>query len=479
MFTTLSTIFVPGLSLSQLLESTLRPREMPLDVRDLEGEHDCRLGLPLELGSTEDDLELGAPGLPREAEVGLSGNDVLKFGGVSREKPGISEGFQGLDLTVGEVPLDGAGPEFVAEEDEPGGAAVLGAPDGVARRVGVADLDVVVVVVIEGLAVGVEERAVVLVGVEDLAEGTVGLVEDNVAREVGVEDLAEEAAGFVDDNVAREVGVEDLAEEAVGFVEGNVAREVGVEDLAEEEPGLVEGRVTREVGVDDLEGFVAAGIVGLLVGVEGLLADLDDPEDDGLWSLKLLLLELDEFCLVIKFPFLTANAFLGAGSSWRLSNLDFRAVGRALDIPFWLIRVLWESSKLGKRGVLGGVRSQSNSDFSFSEFKNLSAAVLRAGTDVTTSLTGKPFPLGPKEESRSLELLRSENWLFFSFSRLLISRNSASSSSLSFITILYLQKRLVNEVCIHNWFAKSKPKRLAHHQDERSKPELRIVLFPG
>jgi hypothetical protein len=40
--------------------------------------------------SIEDDLALGAPGLPLEAETGLSGNDVLKFGGASSEKPGIS-----------------------------------------------------------------------------------------------------------------------------------------------------------------------------------------------------------------------------------------------------------------------------------------------------------------------------------------------------------------------------------------------------
>ena len=42
------------------------------------------------------------------AESGLSGSDVLKLGGASSEKPGISEGFHGLDFTVGEAPLDGA-----------------------------------------------------------------------------------------------------------------------------------------------------------------------------------------------------------------------------------------------------------------------------------------------------------------------------------------------------------------------------------
>lgn len=76
----------------------------------------------------EDDLALNAPTLLLEAETGLSGNDVLKFGGASSEKPGISDGFQGLDLTVGELPRDGtgffeiAGPDLGAEEDRPGGA---------------------------------------------------------------------------------------------------------------------------------------------------------------------------------------------------------------------------------------------------------------------------------------------------------------------------------------------------------------------
>lgn len=78
-------------------------------MRPLEGEHDCRLGLPLEAGSTEEDRALGAPGLPLVAESGLSGSDVLKFGGASSEKPGISEGFHGLDFTVGDAPREGTG----------------------------------------------------------------------------------------------------------------------------------------------------------------------------------------------------------------------------------------------------------------------------------------------------------------------------------------------------------------------------------
>lgn len=93
------------------------------DTRPLAGEHDCCLGLPLEPVETDDDFTLGTPGLPLEAEVGLSGNFVLKFGGASSEKPGISEGFQGLDFTVGELPRDDigflvlAGRDFDAEAD--------------------------------------------------------------------------------------------------------------------------------------------------------------------------------------------------------------------------------------------------------------------------------------------------------------------------------------------------------------------------
>lgn len=78
---------------------------MPLGVRPLEGEHDCLLTLPLFPGSTEEERELGAPGLPLVAERGLSGRVVLKFGGASRENPGISEGFHDLDFTVGELGL--------------------------------------------------------------------------------------------------------------------------------------------------------------------------------------------------------------------------------------------------------------------------------------------------------------------------------------------------------------------------------------
>ena len=81
-----------------------------MGARPLEGEHDWRLCLPgLVVGSTEADRAAGAPGLPLVADSGRSGSVVLKFGGASSEKPGISEGFQGLGRTVGEAPRDGTG----------------------------------------------------------------------------------------------------------------------------------------------------------------------------------------------------------------------------------------------------------------------------------------------------------------------------------------------------------------------------------
>ncbi|KAK8535992.1 hypothetical protein V6N13_104604 [Hibiscus sabdariffa] len=184
-------------------------------------------------GSTEEHRALGAPGLPRVAESGLSGSVVLKFGGASSEKPGISEGFHGLDATVGEAPRDGtefldaAGAGFVT-----GGAHMLGVLDGVAgRRVGVAALDAGLVEGIEGLAVGVEDLTVDLVGVDDLAE-TVGLVD--------------EVKGFVAGFVADATG---LDAEIDGLFDCNVARDVGVDDLA----GLDAVKVGRPVGVAGLE----------------------------------------------------------------------------------------------------------------------------------------------------------------------------------------------------------------------------------
>ena len=181
--------------------------------------------------STEDDLEFGAAGLVLVAEAGLSINDVFKFGGASREKPGIWEGSQGLDLTDGELPRDGTGflaaggpgRAFDADEGLEGGADTPNAFDGVDDlSVGVADLWDVLGGAKEGLAVvGVEDLEVDLVGVEDLTGGIDAFADVKVALEVGVE------------------GLEDLA------VEGNVGLPEGVEDLE-----------VAGVGAPDEEGFL-------------------------------------------------------------------------------------------------------------------------------------------------------------------------------------------------------------------------------
>ena len=128
----------------------------------------------------------------------------------------ITEEAMGADFGTEEV----MGADLVTEEDRPVGAGAIGILDKEAGRcVGVADLDVDLEAGKEGLAVGVEERAVDL------------------------------------------VGVDDLAVEAAGFVEGKVARDEGVEDL---------------------EGFVPVVRVGRPVCVAGLLADFGPPEEDGL-----------------------------------------------------------------------------------------------------------------------------------------------------------------------------------------------------
>lgn len=212
--------------------------------------------------STEDDRELGAPGRPRDADDGLSGKDVLRFGGASREKPGISEGFQGLDLRVGEVPrvgptvLDVVGPGLDIEA---------------------ADTDFVVAVeeddLIDELVMGPD-----LLTDEDLLGGTI-LVEGKL---VGVEGLF--------------VGIVDID---IGFTAGGADDlDNGVEDLAGEDDrggGAVdfEGIVGRAVGVEDLEGLDAAGSEGRPLGVKGLdEVTLDPPDDDGL-----LIPEREEFKL--------------------------------------------------------------------------------------------------------------------------------------------------------------------------------------
>ncbi|KAK6933025.1 hypothetical protein RJ641_035919 [Dillenia turbinata] len=277
MFITLSTILAPiktGLTLSLALICTLLTAgtELPL-LRTvtfvtglLEGEHDCRLGRAGGPGSTEEDRAAGAPGLPLEAERGLSGADVLKFGGASSEKPAISEGFQALDLTVGQAPRAGMG-FFVAVDVEAG----LVTEDG--RRVGVADLELVAV----GLDAGIEGLAV---GVEDLA----------VALEVGVEDLAE-AVGLV-------VGT-------VGLVAGLVAGTV-----------VLVGAVAL-VGVAGLDGLDPDVTVGLLVGVAGL--DPGPPDDKGL-----RVTPLEEFNPGDKTGCLDTELPLAAGSGSGFANWSHR-----------------------------------------------------------------------------------------------------------------------------------------------------------
>lgn len=201
----------------------------------------------------------------------------------------VTEEVMGADFGTEEV----MGADLITEEDLPVGADAIGILDEEAsRRVGVTDLDVGLVAGKECLAVGVEERPVDL------------------------------------------VGVEDLVVEVAGFAEGKFARDVGVEDL---------------------EGLVPADRVGWPVGVAGLLTDFGPPEEDGL-----LLRVLEEFSPADEVCCFAARVLFKAGSSGRFASLVFRAVGRELDIPIWLIRVFFDSfSKEGNSGVPGGVRSQS------------------------------------------------------------------------------------------------------------------------
>lgn len=139
-----------------------------------------------------------------------------------------------------------------------------------------------------------------------------------------------------------DVGVEDLAVDLV----------TGVDDLAGT-VGFVEVRVAREVGVAGLEGLVVAVNVGRPVGVAGL--DPGPPDDDGL-----RIPALEEFNPGEEAGCLDTKLLLAAGSGWGFANLDFNAVGRALGVPIRLITVFCDSiSREGKRGVPGGVRSQS------------------------------------------------------------------------------------------------------------------------
>ena len=291
---------------------------LPFEVLPLEGEQDWRFGRAAGPGSTEEDLELGAPGLPRVAEVGLSGSDVLRFGGASSEKPGISDGFHGLDLTVGELPLEGAGAVVVAadaellgivgpgleiEEDRTGPGKLLcwvwmgGAED---RLVGVDDLDagllcagkegldkgvVDLVAGIDDLEVGVDD---LLAGADALPEGTDVLVAvagpDVLVAAAGPDVLVAAAGPDVLVAVAGPDvldGVVDLDEGSADLVEESVDLEVGVEDLGAVGPVLA-GRVARALGDAGLEPLDAVVDAARPVGVDGLEElDVSPPDDVG------------------------------------------------------------------------------------------------------------------------------------------------------------------------------------------------------
>lgn len=262
---------------------------MPLGGRPLAGEHDCRLILPFEAGSIDEDRELGAPGLPLVAEGGLSETDVLKFGGTSRENPGISEGFHGLGLTLGELDLVGAGFLAAVETglfettEEEVGDLTEAAGVFVGLRVGVEALDVDFDAGKEDCLVGVEDLTVGLaVGVEDLG-GTVGFAED-VGR-VGVADLE----GF---DVAVDVSLDVF--EAVLSAVANV--------------GLFAAEVDLDVELK----------VGRPVGVTGL--DAGPPEEDGLRSPP-----VEVFNPGDEAGCLDDKVLLAAGSGWALASFNHTA----------------------------------------------------------------------------------------------------------------------------------------------------------
>lgn len=370
-FISLSTILLPiatGLTLSFTLEY---PRltagielplvwEMPLAGRPLEGEHDCLFGLPLEAGSIDEERAEGvpAPGLPLVAETGLSGSVVLKLGGASSEKPGISDGFHGLDL-AGEVPREGtgcfdtAGAGLEIEEVLTEGADMLGAFNGVdGRRVGVDALDAGLEVDKVGLLVGVEDLVVDLnKGVEDL-EGTVGVglaAGTVVVLLTGIVVLVEETTGLA---AAAVVLFEGMDVREVGVVtivldEGMEVREVGVVTIV-----LAEAMDVREVGVEGLDDFEDVDNVGRPVGVAGL--DPGFPDD------KSLLVPPEEVNPGKEACCLDTKLLLLLCSDGGFANLDFNSVGRVVEAPSRLVTVFLVSiSKEGKRGVPGGVRSHS------------------------------------------------------------------------------------------------------------------------
>lgn len=230
------------------------------------GEQDCLLGLLLELGASLVDREvLGAPGLPLVAEIGRSGIVVLKFGGVSSEKPGIAAGCQGRDFTVGEVPREGA--EFLegievallTEEERPGGPELLWLEFGVeGLLVGVEGLD-------DGLDAGTETFGAVTVAFDT---GAVALDAGSVGLAVGVEGLDAAGADLDAGTIGLDVGVEGLDAVAPDRDMGTIDLEAGIVDL---EVG-VEGR-------DEARAGTVEGVDLLLV----LFIELFDPEEVVIW----------------------------------------------------------------------------------------------------------------------------------------------------------------------------------------------------
>uniref|UniRef100_A0A0E0BWY3 Uncharacterized protein n=1 Tax=Oryza meridionalis TaxID=40149 RepID=A0A0E0BWY3_9ORYZ len=276
-----------GLTLSPLLRcdlltagTELPEGTLPFKVLPLEGEQDCRLGRAAGPGSTEEDLELGAPGLPRVAEVGLSGSDVLRFGGASSEKPGISDGFHGLDLTVGELPLEGVDAIVFAGEEL---LDIVGAGLEIeVDRTGAAKLPCWVEVA-EGRLVGVDDldTGLLCAGMEGLDDGVDDLVAGIDDLEVGVDDLLA-GADALPEGIDVLVAGPDVLEGVVDLAEVSVDLEVGVDDLGAGGPDL-EGTVARDVGVEGLEPLEVLVSAGRPVGVEGLdELDVCPPEDDGL-----------------------------------------------------------------------------------------------------------------------------------------------------------------------------------------------------
>lgn len=295
MFTTRSTILVPirtGFTSSFPFEY---PRllitpdfTLPFETCPLEGEHDVLFGTAFELVSVTFNLTLGGPGLSLDAEADLSGRNFFLLCNIS------GGFFDGLDLTDGELPRDGAS-TFVAEEDLPPFTDVVSKPDGLDGRViGVKDLDV-----------------------DFETEITEG-------RVVGVEDLDADLAAIME---GLAVGVEDLDDdlEAAGIMLG---RAVGVMDLFEGGTGLMAATVTRDVGVDDLNGFVVEGTIGRVVGVE----DLDPVDGAFLDGDGRLMVALDDFTPLDDAGSLGTILVVEIPSTGRFSALDSGEVDWLLDI---------------------------------------------------------------------------------------------------------------------------------------------------